>query len=65
MKSDREILKIAEKVFDLELKIQKNHEDKSVKFYYSKIEEITKDLTLEEMIKIDEIIINKFNKINF
>ena len=56
MKSKKELNKIANKIVQLEQKIQANLMDKNVQLYSSKIENIMRSLSIEDLLKVIGIV---------
>lgn len=56
MKSKEELNKIANEIVQLEQKIQANFMDKNVQSYSSKIENIMRSLSIEDLLKVIGIV---------
>lgn len=56
MKSRKELNKIANEIVQLEQKIQANLMDKNVQSYSSKIENIMRSLSIEDLLKVIGIV---------
>lgn len=59
MLSKKELNKLAKQIIKAEKIIQKNRDSEAVKLAKQFIESTTESLTLLDMLKLDEIIINK------
>ncbi len=56
MKDKKQINKIANKIVQLEQKVQENSMDKNVQLYTSEIENIMKSLSLEQLFETIEAV---------
>ena len=56
MKSKKELNKIANEIVQLEQKIQANLMDKNVQLYSSKIENIMRSLSIEDLLRVIGIV---------
>ena len=62
MKNDKELKKLAKKIADLELKLQRSEEGKIDESVLFKIQNIMENLTIEEGLKLDEYVIDLIGK---